>query len=189
MEGSQNYIGIPNGIVLCVDQRTEQRLKGRFYHFYSESAMEFVNMDELVFKMETFFNDINFPYPSNSQRVFGGRTWKGRKPGKCGGTEESSGLQESLRLPENRRQQERRMVMKEEELLCRHGDIGTFIIRVQQRQNCSWQGRITWSDKNQTVNFRSIWEMIRLIEDALNTVSQQEGGADSNYLLPSFESQ
>ena len=66
--------------------------------------------------------------------------------------------------------------MKDEELLSRHGDLGTFIIRVQHRQNSSWQGRITWMDKNKTVYFRSIWEMIKLVEGALDTVSQQEDG-------------
>ena len=31
-------------------------------------------------------------------------------------------------------------------------------------------------DKNKTVYFRSIWEMIKLVEGALDTVSQQEDG-------------
>ena len=60
--------------------------------------------------------------------------------------------------------------------MSKHGDMGTFIIRVQHRQNSSWQGRITWMEKDKTVNFRSIWEMIKLVDSALNTVSEQEGG-------------
>ncbi|MCI8506232.1 MAG: hypothetical protein HFI67_08610 [Lachnospiraceae bacterium] len=64
--------------------------------------------------------------------------------------------------------------MNEEELLRRHGNLGTFIVRVQQRQNSSWQGRITWSDKNETVNFRSAWEMVRLIAEALDRTEQTE---------------
>lgn len=67
--------------------------------------------------------------------------------------------------------------MKDEELLSRHGDLGTFIIRVQHRQNSSWQGRITWMDRNKTLYFRSIWEMIKLVASALDTVSGQEDGA------------
>ena len=65
--------------------------------------------------------------------------------------------------------------MSDEELLSKHGDLGTFIIRVQHRQNSSWQGRITWSERNKTVYFRSIWEMIRLIADALDRVGGKEG--------------
>ena len=64
--------------------------------------------------------------------------------------------------------------MKDEELLRQHGDMGSFIIRVQHRQNSSWQGRITWMEKNQTVYFRSVWEMMKLIENALDTVAPPE---------------
>ena len=55
----------------------------------------------------------------------------------------------------------------DKELLKMHGDYGTFIIRVQQRQGGTWQGRITWADRNKTVHFRSILEMIKLIEDGI----------------------
>lgn len=64
--------------------------------------------------------------------------------------------------------------MKDDQILSKHGEIGTFIVRVQHRQNSSWQGRLTWVDQDQTVNFRSIWEMIKLIESAVDTVSEPE---------------
>ncbi|MBQ9153471.1 MAG: hypothetical protein IJ130_06635 [Solobacterium sp.] len=64
--------------------------------------------------------------------------------------------------------------MSDEKLLEKHGDLGTFIIRVQQRQNSSWQGRITWVEENKTMNFRSMWEMVKLIDSALDTVSADE---------------
>ncbi len=59
--------------------------------------------------------------------------------------------------------------MSDEELLNKHGDLGTFIIRVQHRQNSSWQGRITWMDEDKTVYFRSMWEMLKLIDSAVGT--------------------
>ena len=65
--------------------------------------------------------------------------------------------------------------MSDEELLTRHGDIGTFIVRVQHRQNSSWQGRITWMEENKTLQFRSVWELIKLIESAVESVSQEDG--------------
>ncbi|WP_434309825.1 hypothetical protein [Hominifimenecus sp. rT4P-3] len=153
MEGSQCYIGVPNGVVLCVDTVVEYQLQGRFYHSYSREATKVHNTDELIFELEQFFDEIRFPHPATNNRNF-----FDEKPG--------------FVVP-----QERKKVMKDEELLRKHGDMGTFIIRVQHRQNSSWQGRITWADKNKTVNFRSIWEMIKLIAGALDTVSTQEGGA------------
>lgn len=68
--------------------------------------------------------------------------------------------------------------MKDNDLLAKHGDLGTFIIHVQHRQNSSWQGCITWMETNKTVSFRSVWEMIKLIAGALDTVSEQEGGGE-----------
>ena len=65
-------------------------------------------------------------------------------------------------------------VMRDEELLLKHGDLGSFIIRVQHRQNSSWQGRITWIEKNQTMYFRSALELMKLMEDALDSVSGPE---------------
>ena len=59
--------------------------------------------------------------------------------------------------------------MSDKEVLNHHGEIGTFIIRVQQRQNSSWQGRITWVDEDKTIYFRSAWEMMKLIDEALDT--------------------
>ena len=68
--------------------------------------------------------------------------------------------------------------MKDETLLEKHGDLGTFIVRVQQRQNSSWQGRITWTEKNQTLHFRSTWEMVKLIESAIDIVCHTDSSKE-----------
>ena len=151
MEKSQWYMGGPNGVILCVDRAEGLWFAGRFYHAYSREATEFSNMDEAIFELEHFYDSLNFPHPTTDSRSFE----EGKKKGQ--------------------EKQERKKAMKDEELLSRHGDLGTFIIRVQHRQNSSWQGRITWMDRNKTVYFRSIWEMIKLVAGALDTVSRQEG--------------
>jgi hypothetical protein len=149
---SQQYIGAPNGVVLCIDRIKEYQFSGRIYHAYSAEGIPFGNVDELIFKMEAFFDSINFPHPTTNPRTF------------LGGKESTSKELGKERL------------MTDEELLRQHGDLGNFIIRVQHRQNSSWQGRITWVDQNKTVYFRSIWEMVKLVENALDTVSQPEDG-------------
>ena len=68
--------------------------------------------------------------------------------------------------------------MKDEELLSRHGELGTFVIRVQHRQNSSWQGRITWLDRDKTVYFRSVWELMKLVDGALDTFCSEEDSQD-----------
>lgn len=153
MEKTEWYMGTPNGVVLCVENREKSRFGGRFYHAYSKRATEFLSMDEVLFQMEKFYDSLNYPCPTTNERTFLSRG-RGVKAGP-----------------------ERMKVMKDEELLSKHGELGTFIIRVQHRQNNSWQGRITWMEKNRTLYFRSIWEMIKLVAEALDTVSEPEDGS------------
>ncbi|MCL2200862.1 MAG: hypothetical protein FWB75_02765 [Oscillospiraceae bacterium] len=43
----------------------------------------------------------------------------------------------------------------------------TFEISVKFQQNSSWQGQILWAEKNMKQNFRSVLEMLRLMDEAL----------------------
>ncbi len=53
----------------------------------------------------------------------------------------------------------------------------TFVIQILNKQNATWQGKITWTEGRMTQNFRSALELIKLIESALEEESP-EGGAD-----------
>ena len=159
MNNSQLYIGTQNGVVVCVDQISERELSGRFYHSYSLTGGSFSNLGHLLFQMETLFNELRFPYPSTNERYFNGTALKS-----------ASSEGSDKRFSEEKREK----IMKDEQLLMHHGDLGSFIIRVQHRQNSSWQGRITWVEKNQTLYFRSVWEMMKLIETAIDAVAPPE---------------
>ncbi len=127
MEKTQWYLGAPNSVVLCVDRIGAGQPEGRFYHAYAREGTSFSNMEEAIFQLERFYDSLNFPHPTTDSRTFINR----------GGHTES--------------RKERTRIMRDDELLSRHGDLGTFIIRVQHRQNSSWQGRITWMDRNRTL--------------------------------------
>lgn len=45
---------------------------------------------------------------------------------------------------------------------------GTFLLNIYDRQNATWQGTISWVDKNEKQQFRSALELIKLIESALD---------------------
>lgn len=150
MEKSQWYIGTPNGVVLCIDRVGERQFSGRLYHAYSREAMQITSLEQMLFRLEKFYDSINFPHPTTNNRTFQGETHI------------------------TNRREGRARIMSDEELLRKHGDLGTFIIRVQHRQNSSWQGRITWMDRDKTMYFRSMWEMLKLLASALDTVSGQE---------------
>ena len=51
------------------------------------------------------------------------------------------------------------------------GERETFVIRIMNTQNATWQGTVTWTDEKREVPFRSALELIRLMDSALGTDS------------------
>ncbi|MCR4856439.1 MAG: hypothetical protein K5908_09740 [Erysipelotrichaceae bacterium] len=138
---TQRYLGIPNAVVLCIDRRVN-KLEGRFYHHFTRDPVAFDGGTEMLLKIEKLYDDMNFPFRGNNERHF-------------------------IERKDPVMKEELTRAMEDDEMLEMHGDLGTFIIRVQHRQNSSWQGRITWVEEDKTVYFRSVWEMMKLIEEAL----------------------
>jgi len=54
-----------------------------------------------------------------------------------------------------------------------NGEIATFAVRVLFRQNASWQGSILWVEGDREESFRSVLELIFLLDSAAGA----EGGA------------
>ena len=50
----------------------------------------------------------------------------------------------------------------------RMGDAATFTVRILFRQNASWQGSVTWVEGKQEQSFRSVLELILLLDNALS---------------------
>ena len=53
------------------------------------------------------------------------------------------------------------------------GQLSTFAVRVLFRQNASWQGLLTWMEGKQEQSFRSVLELILLIDSALSQPQAQ----------------
>ncbi len=54
----------------------------------------------------------------------------------------------------------------------------TFIVKIINNQNSTWQGSITWVEEQKTQNFRSALEMIKMIDGVLDGINEIEGGGD-----------
>ena len=52
------------------------------------------------------------------------------------------------------------------------GHKASFIVRVTSRQNATWQGSISWTERGVTKHYRSALELIKLIDSALD---EEEG--------------
>ena len=58
-------------------------------------------------------------------------------------------------------------------------DKGTFVIKILNQSNSTWQGTVTWVEKAKTQNFRSALELIKIIDGAISwtEVSEDKGGS------------
>ncbi|MDD2978642.1 MAG: hypothetical protein PHN80_01585 [Hespellia sp.] len=57
---------------------------------------------------------------------------------------------------------------------------GTFIVKVLERQNATWQGSVTWVDEHKEQYFRSALELLKMIDGALDkdqVIEGKEGGS------------
>lgn len=54
------------------------------------------------------------------------------------------------------------------------GERATFVLKVFFRQNASWQGSVIWEEANLEQNFRSVLELLLLIDDALKHGSSEK---------------
>ena len=49
-----------------------------------------------------------------------------------------------------------------------------FLVRVEYQENSTWQGTVTWTNRGKTMHFRSVLEMIKLIDSALEEKGKGE---------------
>ena len=43
----------------------------------------------------------------------------------------------------------------------------TFVVHVTGREDATWQGQVTWLDERETRSFRSMLELIKLMDAAM----------------------
>ena len=63
--------------------------------------------------------------------------------------------------------------MKRQDHLSRKNK-GTFIIKVEDCQRGTWQGKVVWADENTTEHFRSALELLQLVDEAINAARGSE---------------
>ena len=51
---------------------------------------------------------------------------------------------------------------------------GTFIVKILNKQNSTWQGSVTWVEEQRTQNFRSALELLKLIDGAMDEAIETE---------------
>lgn len=63
--------------------------------------------------------------------------------------------------------------MAEQSFETKLGEQATFVVKILFQQNSTWQGSITWVEKQKTERFRSTLEMIKLMDSAVAQVRNE----------------
>ena len=131
----------PAESIVYLNPVKSETLKGHIYSAHYKKTMQFQSEWELLNGMDHMFDSIGFP-----QAAFQSRNFRYKKAKRIVKRVEDT-VDESLND-----------FLKEQPT--------TFIVNVQYRMNGTWQGTITWVEKNQTQHFRSAFEMLKLMEQA-----------------------
>jgi len=130
-------------ITVCVDSDPGSRMSGRIYHRFSDQPIPFLGAEGVLFSIEDLMEEWDYPQSTMEMRSFAKSSSHGRRqPGMA---------RKTVNDP-----------------LAYTGQDATFVVHVKYRQNATWQGTVTWADKNKRQNFRSALELIKLMESAMD---------------------
>ena len=133
----------PNLVNLCIDRISHGNMEGWMYHKYTEGPVGFHTVQDCLLKMDALFDRIGYPQTTVRQRNF-------------------------KNLPESMEKEEAVPVSDAAKVLAQSGELVTFVVHVNYRQNATWQGEVVWADTKQRCRFRSALELLKLIDGALD---------------------
>ncbi len=134
---------------------------GTIHNLYQERQQTFIGLADAVLKMDAMMDDLGSPQATQESRKFA-------RPGQ---TSRKGGA----------RQQDRRRQRTQEgpKMVCQYwpsasfqsedDNVMVFFVRVRFRQHSSWQGDINWRNDGQKVQFRSVLELLHLLQSALES--------------------
>lgn len=138
----------PNFIVVCVDGFTNGEMNGKFYHCYKKNPVEFGSTVDFVMKADRFFDEIAFPQASTQARSFNDSK------------KSISGQLYNVRRPDK--------VVSSDDLLAYNGEVGTFALNVEFRQNATWQGTVMHLETEECLKFAEILGLLSKIDEILS---------------------
>ena len=135
-------------VTVAIDARENGEISGRFCNRFDCKVYTFHSVLELLSSLDSLFDHYGYPEATHQYRQF------------------SSKKQVAKVVPP----EEGESAMGEE-IVMEGGGKATFIVHVQFRQNVNWQGSIQWVESKKEQKFRSTLELIKLMDEALDTVS------------------
>lgn len=130
---------------------TDKNVIGEFRHLYMDKGIIFTDISNFIYQLELLLEQLNKPQATTTCR----KTWKKEN---C----------EPLDTEPIHMHEDPVWVISKRNCL-------SYIIHIRYRCNSSWQGEVRWLDKKhgQTIYFRSVLELLMLLEAGTATIRNQ----------------
>lgn len=143
----QNSFPVTSKVIIYLSNRLGEPARGQVYSVYFDTFMEFCGTLQLLRIMESLFDTLDMPQASHENQEFHPLKRARRK-----------GVGSSIE----------RYAQKEKKL---QAECATCMVYVLYRQYNTWQGTITWLEDKTSCKFKSVLEMLKLIDDAIHASS------------------
>ena len=124
--------------IIKVTSYKKKNLEGLFFNPYYKTEKRFENLMQLLLLTEELHDKLRFPERSMEKRLV---------------RSEDSSISELLEAGQDSLAAD---------------VIATFKVNVIFRQNASWQGNLVWVEQGVETNFRSVLELVLLIDNVLS---------------------
>jgi len=149
--------------IVCVTSRSNTSFQGTIEHSQSRETQQFRSFAEMLMLIESRRIVLKLPSPDLTLR-----SWKETEELKLSGKEENSMGKEDL---------------SDFQKAFQKSGGQEFFIHIMFRQHVSWQGEISWLNSEKSLYFRSMLEMIMLLQEALD----EAGVPEADYTFRSWK--
>lgn len=149
-------------IRIGIDEYNDSDWNGRIYTRLQTEPVFYKNIGEMMGILESIWDTLGYPQESTMNRSFTGKQISEKRKGIISVTYPEDGTKDKIKTE-----------LSEADMEKKRGEQDTFIVRIQYRQNATWQGHVTWVDENKTVPFRSALELIKLIDSTQNEQTKE----------------
>lgn len=142
---------------ICIDEYDAGEMRGRIYSALHEEPYTFNSVITLIKCVNGIFDEGDYPQATMKCRGFGKKD------------KDSETVVEEKEFIDPSKLNVARTNMR--------GKKATFRVKVMFRQNASWQGTVCWVEKNREESFRSVLELMMLIDSSFE--AERSAKADS----------
>lgn len=149
--------------MLRVQKQPDGQMRGKIHNLYLEQPQSFSGLADAILQIDAMMDKLDCPQAVTKHRSF----CASEKEMKNDSVAQKEAYKQWL-------QEGRTMVQqywKEQSLQPSSCDSQIFYIHVRFRQHSSWQGEVAWKQGKQKIPFRSVLELLHLLQSALEANS------------------